>query len=49
MKKQAAPGSVHNVFAGGASTADSQRYTQIWIQLIDQMERSKEILAGIRR
>ena len=46
--KQESPPSCCSVFLEGAAAASAEKYTQLWIQLINQIERSKQILAGIR-
>ena len=46
MKEQAT--SCTSVFKNG-TTPDEKGYTQIWIALINQMERSKAVLAGIEK
>ena len=46
MKEQTT--SCTSVFKNGA-TPDEKGYTQIWIALINQMERSKAVLAGIEK
>ena len=35
-------------FKGGEDCTTVQNYTNIWIQLINQLERSKMILSGAR-
>ena len=37
-----------SVFQKGAPSTTTERYTQIWITLINQIEKSKEALAKLR-
>ncbi len=37
-----------SVFREGAAATTKEKYTQFWITLIGQMERSKKILAGAK-
>ena len=37
-----------SVFQAGAPTTTREKYTQIWITLINQIEKSKEVLAELR-
>ena len=37
-----------SVFQKGAPTTTTEKYTQIWITLINQIEKSKEVLAELR-
>ena len=37
-----------SVFQKGAPTTTTERYTQVWIALINQIEKSKEALAKLR-
>ena len=37
-----------SVFQKGAPTTTTEKYTQIWITLINQIEKSKEALAKLR-
>lgn len=37
-----------SIFQNGAATTTTEKYTQIWITLINQIEKSKEILAELR-
>ena len=37
-----------SVFQKGAPTTTTEKYTQIWITLINQIEKSKELLAELR-
>lgn len=37
-----------SVFQKGASVTTSEKYTQIWITLINQIEKGKAVLAEIR-
>lgn len=37
-----------SIFYGGKSSTTCERYTQIWIRLINQIEKSKETLAEVR-
>lgn len=37
-----------SVFSDGSSVTTCQRYTEIWVRLIHQMEKSKETLAKTR-
>ena len=46
MKEQTT--SCRSVFKNG-QTPDAKDYTQIWITLINQMEHSKAVLAGIKK
>ena len=37
-----------SVFQKGAPTTTTEKYTQIWITLINQIEKSKKVLAEVR-
>lgn len=37
-----------SVFQEGPAAATTERYTQLWTALINQMERGKKILAGTK-
>lgn len=37
-----------NVFKGGNTKPASENYTKLWIALINQIERNKQVLAGAR-
>ena len=37
-----------SVFREGPAAATTERYTQLWTALINQMERGKKILAGAK-
>lgn len=37
-----------SVFQKGASTTTTEKYTQVWISLINQIEKSKGVLAELR-
>ena len=37
-----------SVFQKGASTTTTEKYTQIWITLINRIEKNKEVLAELR-
>lgn len=37
-----------SVFKGGENQPTPEKYTNIWITLINQIERSKQVLAGTR-
>ena len=44
----APPNSCKSVFRAGTEKATKENYTQLWTSLINQMERSKKILAGAK-
>ncbi len=37
-----------SIFTGGENPPTVERYTQLWIALINQIERSKETVATVR-
>lgn len=37
-----------SVFREGSAATTTEKYTQLWTALINQMERSKKILAGTK-
>ena len=37
-----------SVFQKGAPTTTTERYTQVWITLINQIEKGKKVLAEVR-
>lgn len=37
-----------SIFHEGAATTTTEKYTQLWTALINQMEHSKRILAGAK-
>lgn len=47
---QAIPASsaCRSVFRGGTEAPTAEAYTQLWITLIDQIERDKQVLSGSR-
>lgn len=48
MKKSFEQSVCQSVFRSGESSITREQYTQVWIRLINQIEKSKEILAGVR-
>lgn len=44
----APPTPCKSVFRAGTEKVTKENYTQLWISLINQMERSKKILAGAK-
>lgn len=37
-----------SVFHNGENAPTAEHYTQVWIDLINQLEKSKEIIAAVR-
>lgn len=48
MNQAAAVQVCRSVFREGAPTTTTEKYTQIWISLINQIEKSKQVLAELR-
>lgn len=46
MNNNAAVSACRSVFKGGKNRPTSEEYTRIWIALINQIERNKQVLAG---
>lgn len=38
----------HSVFHGDAEAPTAETYTQLWINLINQIEKGKQVLSGSR-
>lgn len=47
-KQPSASPPCRSVFRDGSAATTAERYTRLWTALIDQMERSKKILAGAK-
>ncbi len=46
MNSGAVASACKSVFKGGKDAPTPEQYTQIWTALINQMERSRQVLAG---
>ena len=47
-KESSPPPPCRSVFREGAAATTTEKYTDLWIALINQMERGKKILAGMK-
>lgn len=47
-KQPSASSPCRSIFRDGAAETTKEAYTALWISLINQMERSKKILAGVK-